>query len=49
MGTNNKYGKITDYDIGYYLWILSFLMMTIRNILNYKKTICQQSTVLKNK
>ena len=43
MGTNNKYGKITDYDIGYYLWILSFLMMTIRNILNYKKTICQSS------
>ena len=37
MGTNNKYGKITGYDIGYYLWISSFLIMTIRNILNYKK------------
>ncbi len=37
MGTNNKYGKITGYDIGYYLWILSFAVMTIGNILNNKK------------
>ncbi|QXP78681.1 MULTISPECIES: hypothetical protein [Winogradskyella] len=37
MGTNNKYGKITGYGIGYYLWISSFLIMTIRNIFNYKK------------
>ncbi|WP_179334997.1 hypothetical protein [Winogradskyella costae] len=37
MGTNNKYEIITGYDIGYYCWILSFLVMFIGNILNYKK------------
>jgi|GEM_PF-5151182 len=37
MGTNNNYGKITGYDLGYYLWILSFLVMFIGNLLNYKK------------
>jgi len=42
MGTNNKYGKITGYDIGYYFWILSFLVMTIGNILNYKKRVANK-------
>lgn len=37
MGTNDKYGKITQYDLGYYLWILSFLIMAIGNLFNYKK------------
>jgi len=32
-----KYGQITDYDLGYYLWIISFLIMTIGNILDLKK------------
>jgi hypothetical protein len=37
MGTNDKYGSITNYDIGYYCWILSFLTILIGNIVNHKK------------
>jgi len=32
MGTNNNYGQITGYDLGYYFWILSFLTMVIVNL-----------------
>lgn len=37
MGTNNIYGNITGYGIGYYLWVSSFLVMTIQNIMTYNK------------
>ncbi len=37
MGTNNKYGQITNYELGYYLWLLSFLTMLIGNIFDYIK------------
>jgi hypothetical protein len=41
MGTNNKYGNITDYGLGYYLWILSFFTMLIGNIFDYKNNVLQ--------
>ena len=37
IGTNNIYSKITGYGLGYYLWVLSFLLMFIRSLLNYEK------------
>lgn len=36
MGTNNTYGTITGYDVGYYLWALSFLAMLIAGILKHR-------------
>ncbi|RCW92006.1 hypothetical protein [Winogradskyella arenosi] len=44
MGTHNQYGKITGYDTGYYLWVLSFLVMTIGQIVNYKKQLINTVT-----
>ncbi len=38
------YGKITDYELGFYLWNLSFLIMIIGNVINLKK----QKTVANN-
>ncbi|NRA92462.1 MAG: hypothetical protein HRU26_07205 [Psychroserpens sp.] len=35
-GTYNAYEKVTGYDIGYYLWLLSFLVMTAGSFIRFK-------------
>ena len=41
------YGKITGYEIGYYLWNISFIIMITRNIINLKNKKTVANTVYK--